>query len=73
MCMKFLILSSLLEKDIKLWRKYHGCGEEYNKEKREMGKQYHLPHNIWEENKGRERNFWEENKDLKKNEMDMEL
>ena len=26
--------------------KIHGCGEEYNKEKKEKGKQYHLPFNI---------------------------
>ena len=25
---------------------YHGCGEEYDVEKKEKGKQYNLPYNI---------------------------
>ena len=27
-------------------REYHGCGEEYNVEKSEKVKQYHLPFNV---------------------------
>ena len=30
---------------VKGGREYHGCGEEYNVEKR-SGEQYHLPYNI---------------------------
>ena len=58
--------------EVKRGREYHGCEEEYNMEKRERGKQYHLPYNIegvgkkikWRK-EDEHRNFGKENQDLK--------
>ena len=39
---------------VKMGREYQGCGEECNVEKKDKGKQFHLPDNI--EAVGRNRN-----------------
>ena len=56
---------------VKSGRENHGCGEEYNVEKKRKGKQYHLPYTIKAVGKiiklgrgeGRDGNFGEENQD----------
>ena len=57
---------------VKRERKYHGCGEEYNVDKKRKGKQYHLSYNIkavcknikWERGEGDE-HFEKDNIDFK--------
>ena len=55
-CTKFLIVD-------KKGRKYHGCGEEYKKEKMEWGR--NIICNICREVAEGDGNFWEENQELK--------
>ena len=70
-----MFIKSIREKYqvVKRGREYHGCGEEYNVEKKRKGKQYHLSYNIWAfgknikwEKREGDGNFGEENQDLKK-------
>ena len=58
---------------MKRGRKCHGYGEEYNRKKKDKGKQFHLYDNIvpvrknikWERREEAKK-FWKENQNLKK-------